>query len=94
MALVHYVAKVREERLLELPEEARELHLEPGQEIPIQIDQGPLPQSPRTPNQAGLETLRRIAELKRGMPESDPAQTDRILREGRAGATYGYSPTE
>ncbi len=94
MTLLHYTATVREGRLLELPEEAQQLHLEPGQEIQIQLDQSAKSNTGKKPNQAGLAVLRRIAEMKKGMPESDPSQTDRIIREGRAGAMYGDSPTE
>ena len=39
MTLLLYTTKVREERLLELPEEAQQLHLKPGQEIQIQLNQ-------------------------------------------------------
>jgi phytoene dehydrogenase-like protein len=85
---------VREGQLLELPEEAQELHLEPGQEIQIQLHRADAPEPARTPNEAGLAALRKVAELKKGMPESDPSQTDRIIREGRAGAMYGYPPIE
>jgi len=94
MTLVQYTATVREGRLLELPEEAQDLHLVPGQEIEIQLDRLETKAPSRKPNFAGLETLRLVAELKKGMPESDPSQTDRLVREGRAGAMYGYSPTE
>jgi len=37
MANVHYTAKVRGNRLLELPEEAQELQLTPGQEVEIEL---------------------------------------------------------
>lgn len=37
MANVHYKAKVRGGLLLELPEEARELKLQPGQEVEIEL---------------------------------------------------------
>lgn len=92
--IAHYIAKVREGRLLELPEEAEQLRLEPGQDIEIQLDNVVGSAPTRRPNEAGLAALRLVAELKQGMPESDPSQTDKIIRKARAGAMYGYSPTE
>jgi hypothetical protein len=41
-----------------------------------------------SPNEKALATLRDIAKLKEGMPETDASQTDQMLREGRAGAMY------
>lgn len=38
MALEHFMAKVKEGRLLELPLEAERLHLKPGERIEIHID--------------------------------------------------------
>lgn len=38
MTLVHYTATVKANRLLELPEDATELHLEPGQVIEVHFD--------------------------------------------------------
>lgn len=41
------------------------------------------------PNEEALATLRDVAKLKEGMPETDGSQTDQMLRTGRAGAMYG-----
>jgi len=41
------------------------------------------------PNEEALATLRDIAKLKEGMPETDGSQTDQMIRAGRAGAMYG-----
>ena len=38
MAQLHYIAEVRSGRILELPAEAVELHLKPGDRIEVQID--------------------------------------------------------
>lgn len=38
------------------------------------------------PNEKALATLRDIAKLKEGMPETDGSQTDQMLRDGRAEA--------
>ncbi len=43
------------------------------------------------PNEEALATLRDIARLKEGMPETDGSQTDQMLRAGRAGAIHGIS---
>jgi len=41
------------------------------------------------PNEKALATLRDVAKLKEGMPETDGSQTDQMIRAGRAGAMYG-----
>jgi hypothetical protein len=41
-----------------------------------------------------LEVMRRIAERNRGKPLTDGADTLKILRAARAGAMFGYEPTE
>lgn len=46
------------------------------------------------PNYAMLELLRRTEELQRDMPFTDGSDTQRLLREARAGAMYGYEPIE
>lgn len=53
-------------------------------------------ETPRPPSWlvARQEKLRRIAELRQGMPMTDGSDTQRLLREARAGAMYGYEPTE
>ena len=48
-----------------------------------------LPPTAPAPNEKALAALRDIAEMKKAMPETDGSQTDRQLREGRAGAMYG-----
>jgi len=47
-----------------------------------------------TPNYAMLESLRRISERSKDTPYTSGEDTQRILREGRAGAMWGYEPTE
>ncbi len=46
----------------------------------------PLVSEASIPNEKALATLRDIAKLKEGMPETDGSQTDQMLREGRTGA--------
>jgi hypothetical protein len=46
------------------------------------------------PNEKALAALRQIAKMKEGMRETDGSQTDRIIREGRAGGMYSDDATE
>ena len=46
------------------------------------------------PNYAMLDVLRKTEELQRGMSFTDGSDTQRLLREARAGGMYGYEPTE
>jgi hypothetical protein len=48
MALAQYIAEVKDGLLLELPEEAEELHLKPGDKVQIQLDRV-VPDAPRLP---------------------------------------------
>ncbi len=55
MAIVHYTAKVKESRLLELPEEVQELGLQPGEEITISVERNGIEASATfPPNEKGL----------------------------------------
>jgi hypothetical protein len=53
-----------------------------------------LDEAPPTWLVARREKLRHIAQLRQGMPMTDGSDTQRLLREARAGAMYGYEPTE
>jgi Flp pilus assembly protein CpaB len=88
MAGLHYTAIVKGERLLELPEEAEALRLQPGEEVSITLDRNG---EERTvlPNERMLAVMRRIAERQKGRPYTDGTDTLRLLREARAGAMYG-----
>lgn len=44
--------------------------------------------------QARLEVLRQIDELRKDMPMTDGSDSQRLLREARAGAMWGYEPIE
>lgn len=46
------------------------------------------------PNEQALAMLRDLVKLQEGMKETDGSQTDRLLREARAGGLYGLDPTE
>ena len=95
MTTVHYTAKVKASRLLELPEEARELDLQPGEEVTVSVDRnGITVGAVFAPNEKGLAILHAIADRQQGRRYTDPSDTPRLLKEARAGAMYGYDPTE
>ena len=43
-----------------------------------------------SPNEGMLAALREIAERQQGRRHTDGSETERLLREGRAGATWGH----
>jgi hypothetical protein len=95
LTTVQYTAKVKESRLLELPVDAQELGLKPGEEVEVIFNRnGTEETQTSTPNEGMLAALAEIAEINKGRPFSDGSNTQRLLREGRAGAMYGYDPTE
>ncbi len=73
MATIHYTAKVRESRLLELPEEAQELGLQPGEEITVSVERNGEAQeeTPKNLHHATPEerarALDEIAEMNRNI---------------------------
>lgn len=89
MTLVHYTAEVKSGRLLELPAEAEALHLKPGDKVDLQFDAEPEPSAEPVPNRDVLAMLLEIATMKAEMKPTNGAETDRLLREARAGAMYG-----
>ena len=93
MGTVHYTAKVKESRILELPEAAQELGLKPGEEVTVSVDRNKT-EPAVIPNEKGLAIMREITERHKGRPHTDGSNTLRLLREARAGAMYGYDPTE
>jgi predicted transcriptional regulator len=46
------------------------------------------------PNEKMLAILSKIEESHKDRPFSDGSETDWLLREARAGAMFGYDPTE
>lgn len=46
------------------------------------------------PNEAMLEALRKIAARNEGKPLTSGADTQRLLREARAGAMFDYDPVD
>ncbi len=61
-----------------------------GKQLRLTVVENPPPSS----IQARLEVLRQIEELQRDMPMTDGSDTQRRLREARAGAMWGYEPIE
>lgn len=94
MTTLHYTAKVRDGRLLELPEEAQQLHLTPGEEIQIQLERADIAEPNRTPNEKMLDFLRIIEERHKDRPFTDGSDTQRLIDEARGGAMYGTDPVE
>jgi len=87
--MTHYTARVTDDLRLELPSRALPF-VRPGQEIEINLDDTTV-ESTLKPNEAVLAMLRDLDTMKKNMPESDPSDTNRFIREGRNGALYGES---
>ncbi len=94
MPTIHLTARAKDSRTLELPEEATELGLRPGEEVQISLDRNGIEAAAFPPNEKGLAIMREIAELQKEMPYSDNTNTMKLLREARAGAMYDCDPTE
>src|SRR5262245_39201439 len=88
-----------------VPEEPLDLPI--GQSLELELKQSPevdhsavppgeLPSSAsqRPPNEAILAALRRIDEIQQGMNPKRGVDSQVYIREARAGALYGYEPTE
>jgi hypothetical protein len=95
MKTIQYTAKVKGNRLLELPVEAQELGLMPGEDVQVTFNRENS-QTPQIhqPNEAMLAALAEIAELNKNRHVSDDSNSPQLLREARAGAIYGYDPTQ
>ncbi len=85
MAIAHFVATVKEERLLELPKEADALHLQPGEEVSIMLDRNSKEQTVK-PNEKGLAAMREIAERQKNRPYAEGSDVVKLVRDARAGA--------
>ena len=94
MTMMQYTAEVRSGLLLALPTEAEELHLKPGDKVHIQLAHDVEDASQVRPNEGMLAALREIAERQEGRRHTDASDTDRMLREARAGAMWGQEPIE
>lgn len=95
MAIVHFTAKVKDSRTLELPKEAQELGLQPGEEVMISVERNGIEAAATfPPNEKGLAAMREIAERQKGLRHTDDTNSLKLLHEARAGAMYDYDPTE
>jgi hypothetical protein len=94
MTTVHYIARARDSRVLELPEEAEILGLKPGDVVSVSVNRADDEAPKVVPNEKALAALREIARRQEGRRHTDGSQTERIIREGRAGAMYGSDPAE
>ena len=62
-----------------------------GQHVRVTV----LTEGPRVaPNEGMLAALREIEEIQDDMPETSGEDTQRLLRQARAGGMYGLEPTE
>ena len=93
MAARHYIAYAKDSRVLELPEEAQALGINPGDAVSISVDRVETFPKP-IPNEKALNALREIAKRQEGRRHTDGSQTERIMREGRSGAMYGSDSVE
>jgi hypothetical protein len=94
MTMIHYTVEVKAGLLLALPKEAEELQLKPGDKLQIHLDRDAEVTPQATPNEGMLAALRAIAERQKGRRYTDASATDRMLREGRAGAMWEQDPLE
>ncbi len=91
MAIMHFTAKIRDNRTIEIPEEARGLGLEPGDEVTVSVaTRHGLPR----PGNIGHAIMSQIAERHKGRRMTSSTTTERLLHEARSGAAYGYDPSE
>ncbi len=95
MTTVHYIAKVKGGRLLELPEEAQALGLQPGEEVSVSVNRNNRETNTTfPPNEKGLAAMREIAERQKNQPSTEGSDVVKLIREARTGAMYGYDLTE
>lgn len=87
MTIAHYIAHAKDSRILELPEEAQSLGIQPGEAVSITVRRPDTEVAP-TANERGLAALREISRRQQGRRHTDGSQTDQIIREGRAGMMY------
>ena len=78
MATLHYMATAKDSRLLELPEEAQELGIEPGDIVSISVKQ---PEKPDTvaSNEKAPAVLREIVRRQEGRRHTDGPQTEQYF---------------
>lgn len=81
MTTTYYHVKVKANRLLELPEEAQELGLQPGEEVIVSLSRDDARASVR--NEAGFAAMREIAERQKNSPAIEGSDIVALLRKER-----------
>ncbi len=95
MATAQFKARVKDHRTLELPEEARILGLEVGDEVTVSVGfNGSKRHGIVTPAEQGLLIMREIAERHKTRRVTENGTTQRLIEEARSGAAYGNDPAE
>ena len=100
MATLRYTGRVDDNGSLIISKETlAELGIRPGDTLLVSLNPGSGNEtsnraSVRPPNQGILDTLRRVEEIQRGMCPKPGRDSVEIIREGRAGAMWGYDPAE
>ncbi|MCX6379920.1 MAG: hypothetical protein NT023_10665 [Armatimonadetes bacterium] len=92
MTTTYYHVKVRENRLLELPEEAQELGLQPGEEVVVSVSRNDARTSLR--NEAGFAAMREISESQKSNPAIEGSDIVKLVREAREGTMYGVTSSD
>jgi hypothetical protein len=90
--MAHYIAKVIDDRRLELPQGALKL-ARPGQEIEIDLEDTGT-QRPLASYLSMSTALDRIAEMSKDMPYTDSSETLSLIRDARAGGMYADASGE
>ena len=92
MTTTYYHVKVKENRLLELPEEVQELGLQPGEEVIVSVSRNDARTSLR--NEAGFAAMREISESQKGNPAIEGSDIVKLIREAREGTMYGVTSSD
>ena len=92
MTTTYYHVKVKENRLLELPEEVQELGLQPGEEVIVSVSRNDANASFR--NEAGFAAMREIAESQKSSPAIEGSDIVKLIREAREGTMYGVTSSD
>ncbi len=87
MAMSSYIATVQPGSVLQLPDEARSLGLQPGDQVRVSLERVEVPEP--GPNAGMRDALARIEERQRSRPYAKGVDTLLLLREARDGAMYG-----
>ena len=89
MAIKQFTARIRDSRTIEIPEEARDLGLEAGDEVTVSVS---VPHRFSPHDNLGHKIMSQIAERHKSRRMTNSSTTERLLHEARAGAAYGCDP--